>query len=46
MTNTTLQSLDLRGEQVEVKKMDELTTLPTINTNKQGTTLEQKEQEH
>ena len=43
--NTTLQSLDLRCEQ-EVRKMDELQTLPTTNTNKQATTLEQKEQEH
>ena len=44
-TNTTLQSLNLRCEQ-EVRKMDELQTFPTTNTNKQGTRLEMKEQEH
>ena len=30
----------------KVKKMDELQTLQTPNTNKQTTTLDQKEQEH
>ena len=45
-TNTTLQSLNLECEQEEVVKMDELQTLPTTNTNKQGTALTIKEQEH
>ena len=45
-TNTTLQSLGLGGEQEEMRKMDKLQTLPTTNTNKQPTRLEQKEQEH
>ena len=44
--NTTLQSLNLVCEQQESEKMDELQTLPTINTNKQATRSEQKEQEH
>ena len=44
-TNTTLTTLDLSSEQEE-RKMDGLQTLPTTNTNKQATTLEQKEQEH
>ena len=30
----------------KVRKMDELQTLPATNTNKQATTLEQKEQVH
>ena len=45
MINTTLQTLNLRSEQ-EVVKVDEFQTLPTTNTNKQATRLEQKEQEH
>ena len=44
-TNTTIQSLNLEREQ-EVRKMDEMETLPTANTNKQETALEQKEHEH
>ena len=44
-TNTTLQSLNLEGEKEE-RKIDEFQTLPTTNTNKQTTALEQKEQEH
>ena len=43
--NATLQSLDLECEQEE-RKIDELEALPTTNTNKQSTALEQKEQEH
>ena len=31
---------------MKARKMDELQTLPTTNTNKQTTRLEQKEQEH
>ena len=45
-TNTTLQSLDLECKQNNVWKMDELQTLTTANTNKQGTTLEPKEHKH
>ena len=44
-TNITLQTLNLSSEQEE-KKMDELEALSTTNTNKQGTGLGQKEQEH
>ena len=44
--STTLQSLDLRSEQEEARKMDGLQTLPTTNTNKQPTRLVMKEQEH
>ena len=43
--NATLVVLDLGCEQ-EVWKMDELQTLPTTNTNKQGTRLVMKEKEH
>ena len=50
-TNTTLQSLNLTGDFLEVSnkersKMNALQTLRTTNTNKQTAALEQKEQEH
>ena len=45
-TNTTLQSLDLASEQEKVRKMDELETLPTTNTNKQAKTLVMEEHAH
>ena len=45
-TNTTLQSLDLSGEQKKMRKMDGLQTLPTTNTNKQTTRLVMKEHTH
>ena len=43
-TNTTLQSLNLSGEQKKLRKIDEMLTLSTTNINKQPTALVMKEQ--
>ena len=44
-TNTTLQSLDLFGEQEESEEDGQISDIAN-NKHRQGTTLEQKEQEH
>ena len=46
MTNTTLHSLNLRGEQEGNKEDGEFEILLTTNTNKQRARVVMKEQEH